>query len=298
MDAEQTPGAASTDKPAETSAPAQEQSGKGKGSWLDRVLFRGSRSASEPDLRASTTGPAPKADETPEEPKAGEAKSSDQSKADAAAKAPEAKGASQPTEPEKPRTLTPAEFAQTEEGKRAIQAEVDRREAKRQADAEARQKIEDRRRLRKEDPAAYAEADDQAEAEHERIKATGEQLAGLWDAAVVNPFVERLTPEEQAELLQEIPAGLEGRRVVLEKVIQREVAKARKEAAAEADQKAQERLRKNPAFRKELALEMRGQEEEPELLPAPSGANLSFDMNTLIRQKASNPRTGNVTVRN
>jgi hypothetical protein len=106
--------------------------------------------------------------------------------------------------------------------------------------------------------------------------------AGEYDAATLVPLLGFLPRETQEKLIGEGVEGYEGRTAL----VQATVKEIRKLAAAEAEDKARAKLRKDPAFRKELLAELRGAEDEPELAAAGSAAGRPLDMNDRLRAMA------------
>ncbi|MCR4375911.1 MAG: hypothetical protein NUW22_13790 [Acidobacteria bacterium] len=170
----------------------------------------------------------------------------------------------------------PARLQLTEEElERRVQSEVDRREAKRAADATAAE----RKRLRDEDPYGYAEAEKAREAEEAvtvQLHGVLGKAVGEYDAHTVAPLLEALPEATRAKLLAEAPAGLVGRKALITAAV----------AALKAETETQ--LRKNPAFRKQLLASVRGEEEQPDLLPATSGTVAARDGNAVLAGLAAN----------
>lgn len=215
----------------------------------------------------------------------------------------DAKG-SDPDQPDEPTTPEPQSKPQkTEPGPddvvrltrtqldRQIQAEVDRREAKRAREQAKRQQEQELERTAREDPYAFSEQflsqreqekalNEQTESVHSLIRTTAQQF----DAAIVTPIVTSLPPDVQQRLLSEVqPVGVEGR----SRLVTAALAEVRKAAIAEGraagEKAAEQRLRKNPAFRKELLAELRGSEDEPDLLPAGRRSRQPTDMDDWMR---------------
>jgi hypothetical protein len=144
---------------------------------------------------------------------------------------------------------------------RRVQAETDRREARRKADADA----EARKKLRREDPYAYAEADEQAEQQHTQQQAWAETFSTFGkqhDEAVLDPLVLALPKAEQERILglEGAGVGLPGRQLVV-----REALKALEAHwKAEGKKDAEAHLRKNPAFIKQVLRTGREETDEPE----------------------------------
>jgi hypothetical protein len=159
-----------------------------------------------------------------------------------------------------------------EELERRVQAETDRREAKRAQEARARAK----RELRDQDPWAYAE---QERKDEELSQSAGNMqafLAGIGsqhDKVSIDPVFTALPQSEQERIgkLEGAGVGLEGRKLVVAESLKA----LEKHWKAEGAKDAEAKLRRNPAFRKQLLAEVRGQAQDPDLLPALGGASES-----------------------
>lgn len=165
----------------------------------------------------------------------------------------------------------------TEELERRVQAEVDRRESKRQAAAQREQL----RSLRANDPVRYAEAMEQQEQQQESAASFGSMLGDLahqFDSALLDPVVSLLPNDEQQKIIQAAGAGIEGRKAIVGQALKSLEAKWKAEGAKEAEAN----LRKNGSFRKQLLVELRGTQDEPDVIPSGQSAS-PVDMNTLIR---------------
>lgn len=178
------------------------------------------------------------------------------------------------------RTLTEQEF------QRAIQSEVDRREAKRSRD----QQLADKRKLRDEDPWAYAEQERQAEQQtlqNGQIEQIFSTIGAEHDRHTIDPVLQSLPKDEQTRILglEGAGIGLEGRRLVVGEALKA----LEKHWKAEGAKDAESRLRKNSAFRKQVLAEMRGTTTEPELLPSggasPNGRTSSEMVNDMLRRQ-------------
>lgn len=170
-------------------------------------------------------------------------------------------------------TSAPAKQSQ-EELERRVQAETDRREAKRVADLRA----QERRRLRDEDPWAYAEQERQAEQHSQADGALQNFLAGVGtehDKASIDPVVELLPEAERQRILNMEGAGrgLNGRKLVVKEALK----SLEKHWKAEGEKVAETKLRRNSAFRKQVLAEARGGFVEPDLLPAFGGSDNPAD---------------------
>jgi hypothetical protein len=179
------------------------------------------------------------------------------------------------TKPSATRSVTEEELA------RLVQSETDRREAKRQAEQQA----EARRKLRREDPYAYAEQDEQAEQRQTQSQQWVETFASLGrihDEAVLDPIVHVLPKAEQERILALEGAGIgvDGRKLIVGEALKA----LEKHWKAEGAKDAEARLRKNPAFRKQVYGEFRGP--EPEVVPVGGSAVSSPDgsvINDMLR---------------
>lgn len=148
---------------------------------------------------------------------------------------------------------------------RRIQAETDRRESKRLQEARALE----RRKLRDEDPWQYA----QQEREAEKSQQTNQGLASFFadigtqhDRVAIDPIMELLPPDERERIMKLDGAGqgLQGRNLVVREALK----SLQKVAHAQAEREAETKLRRNPAFRKQVLSESRHDFSDPDLLPA------------------------------
>jgi len=194
------------------------------------------------------------------------------------------------TQDETPAEAQPSRITLTEEElNRRVQAETDRREAKRHAQAVA----DRRRQLRDSDPWQYAEEDRQADQQatsNEQIGTFFANIGAEHDKYTLDPLVQSLESSEQKRIL-----GLEGAGVGLDgrKLIVTEALKAlEKQWKADGAKDAEARLRKNAAFRKQLLNEMRGQTREPEFLPSGNGSSeSSHEVSDILRQQLGTRRS-------
>lgn len=240
------------------SAPATPERSAGQ-SWIDRLLGRGPTEPTTEDVSAPATT---EETSTTERTTAADAE-----------------------------TATPEPLAKTytaDELQRLVQAEVDRREAKRAKDqAEA-----ERRRLRDNDPFEYAERDRKAEQEANATNAYGQQIATVaqsMDRALLDPMLERLPETDRAKLF-EIPdagVGIDGRKALAVAALDG----LEKHWKAEGERSAEKKLRDNPAFRKQILAELRDSPEleEPEQINGTSRApnvngTSGADVSALLRQ--------------
>lgn len=181
---------------------------------------------------------------------------------------------SQPSGASKPLSLT------QEELDRRVQAETDRREAKRASEARAAE----RRRLRDEDPFAYAQQEREVEKTVEEQANLGNFFATVGahhDRVAIDPLMMMLPPQERERImkLEGAGRGLEGRQLVVSEAIK----SLEKRWKAEGEKEAEANLRRNPAFRKQVLAENRGTFQEPELLPAYSGSSTDRKVSDMLR---------------
>lgn len=169
---------------------------------------------------------------------------------------------------------------------RRVQAETDRREAKRAAEAARAQ----RKKLADEDPFQLAE-DIKREMSHEeaadQVRRIHTNVMEAYDRDLLDPLVGRLPQEEAAKLVKEIDAtGTKGRGKLQIAIVDALVKRAKAEGAKEAEAK----LRKNPALLKQLLLQDREAEDEPEPTEGTgAGRTGAVDMNNVIREMAGLP---------
>lgn len=152
-----------------------------------------------------------------------------------------------------------------EELARRVQAETDRREAQRAT----RQRAEERKKLRDEDPWAYAEQERQAEKAQQQQTGVTEFFANVGthhDRVAIDPLMEMLPKQEQQRImgLEGAGRGLEGRKLVVTEALK----SLEKHWKSQGEKEAEGKLRRNSAFRKQVLSEARGGTVEPELLPA------------------------------
>jgi|SRR5580765_27820 len=167
-----------------------------------------------------------------------------------------------------------------EELERRIQAETDRREAKRAQEARAARK----RELREKDPWAYVEEErkeEQLQSQNDGVQQFFMQIGGAHDRAAIDPIVEALPRAERDRIfaLQGAGQGLEGRKLVVAESLKA----LEKHWKAEGEKQAEARLRRNQAFRKQVLSEARGGITEPELLPASSGSSADKQVSEIFR---------------
>lgn len=194
-----------------------------------------------------------------------------QETADASGDQAQAGGASSPV------TLT------QEQLDRKIQAETDRREAKRAKEA----KDADRRRLRDEDPWAYAEQERLAEKTGEAngaLEKFFESIGTEHDRVSIDPVMHAIPDTERKRImaLEGAGRGLDGRKLVVGEALK----VLEKHWRAEGEKAAEARLRRNPAFRKQVLSESRGGTRmEPELLPAVGASSTGSSVSALLRER-------------
>jgi len=168
-----------------------------------------------------------------------------------------------------------------EELERRVQSEADRREAKRAQEARARE----RRELRDKDPWAYAEQERQAEQAAQgnfQLERFVTDLGSEHDRVTVDPIFNAVPKAEQERILklEGAGAGLPGRKLVVTESLKA----LEKHWKAEGAKDAEAKLRRNPAFRKQVLAELRGQTPEPELLPAGSASEADKTVSDIFRE--------------
>jgi hypothetical protein len=174
----------------------------------------------------------------------------------------------------KPLTLT------QEELDRRVQAETDRREAQRAA----RARQEERRKLRDEDPLAFAEQERQAEKAAEQDMGLSSFFANVGlehDRHSIDPLMEMLPQAERKRIMDMEGAGkgLAGRKLIVQEALK----SLEKHWKTEGEREAESKLRRNQAFRKQILAEQRGNFQEPELLPAFSGSSTDRKVSEILR---------------
>jgi len=185
------------------------------------------------------------------------------------------RGAREETEPNQ-ETETSVEpdkvvLSQTELERR-VQAETDRREAKRASEAAARA----RRELRDKDPWAYAEEErktEQAQMGNVQLEQFVTNVGSEHDRVTIDPIFLALPKSEQERItkLGGAGVGLAGRKLVVSESLKA----LEKHWKAEGEKAAEAKLRRNAAFRKQVLSEARGGYAEPELIPGTSGGSTS-----------------------
>ena len=175
-----------------------------------------------------------------------------------------------------------------EELDRRVQAEADRREAKRVEQARS----ERRRRLRDENPWQYAEEERKAETEQTANQQVGDFFANIsreHDKYSIDPIVEALPDAERKRILELEGAGqgLDGRKLIVTEGL-KALEKAWK---AEGAKDAEDRLRRNPAFRKQLLNEMRRSGvREPEFITGSASSTDDSSVSSLLRDQLARRR--------
>jgi len=183
---------------------------------------------------------------------------------------------------EQPEAQTSGKLELTEEElQRRVQAEADRREAKRQSEYQREQ----RRKLRDEDPWGYAQQEREAE---QTAQAEGNfmsqlhQIGSIHDRTTIDPLLEMLPQADRDRILKMDGAGvgLAGRTLIVKEALKALEKSWKGSGGTEAEKK----LRTNAAFRKQLLAEMRGQRTgEPDLLPASAGSDNDHNLSRLLR---------------
>lgn len=171
-----------------------------------------------------------------------------------------------------------------EELDRRVQAETDRRESKR---AQVAREAE-RKRLRDEDPWAYAEQDRLSEQTAEADGQIGSLFANIGtqhDRYTLDPLIDVLPAAERDRILKIEGAGtgLDGRKLIVNESLK----SLEKHWKAEGAKDAEAKLRRNSAFRKQLLAEIRtGVAPEPEFIPGGNGsAGDGGSVSSLLREK-------------
>jgi hypothetical protein len=189
----------------------------------------------------------------------------------------------EPTESEGSPPTSAAITLTQEELDRRIQAETDRREYKRSQDTQAAE----RRRLRDEDPWAYAEQDRMAEQQQEQgsnVMAQVGQIEATYDRFALDPLVMQLPEAERQRILKLEGAGvgLEGRKLIVSEGLRA----LEKHWKAEAEKEAQDKLRRNPAFRKQVLNEIRrGGLVEPDFVSSGPPSAADKTMSDMLRSQ-------------
>jgi hypothetical protein len=180
----------------------------------------------------------------------------------------------EPSQPSTAITLTQEQLY------RQVQAEADRRDAKRAAAAEA-----DRvRKLRDDDPWAYAEEARRAEQSAVMDAQTTNWLSNVGtthDRFTVDPVVMSLPEAERNRImaLEGAGIGLEGRQLIVAESLKA----LEKHWKAEGQKDAEAKLRRNPAFRKQVLNEFRRGMTEPEFIGSGAPSATDTTVSSLLR---------------
>lgn len=209
---------------------------------------------------------------------------------DAPVAASDAPGA--PASEERPETAPPWEPPTSkEEEERRIQAEVDRRAARAQRQQAEQGRLtraqqlalleQQEREARQTDVYQAAQLRDQLDA-HRQQEEFVHGMVRAYDAVSLDPLVLALPEGEREAFLQDVPPGLDGRKALVERAIDRIKAHARAEAEA--------KLKRSGAFRKQVLAEWRqtpaedGGDDEPELVNGTGGHRPGLSMNAWLRE--------------
>jgi hypothetical protein len=271
--------------PADTSAADDASPSESGASWFDATTGRAPATFATDEETAAAAM---------EQPEPGAQGSDSEPQAETPTPQPQPQPAPQPTSPS-PDDVVRLTRTQLE---REIQSRADKLIAKRaREDAKAREEAELDRRL-EEDPYGVAE---EIRTQREQAKSLQSQLepvhaairdtAGSYDKLVVDRVVTALPPDVQQRLYQEIqPVGIEGRSRMVAAALDEIRKAAEASGQAKGEKAAEARLRKSSAFRKELLAELRGTEDEPELMPTSGRSPNPADMNDWIRVAANASR--------
>lgn len=283
MTSPETPAENPAQTPADTSgADDASPSASGDPTWFDALTGR------EPMDFATDEEPTAAA---PEQPEPGAQGSESEQPQPAPTPQPQPQPAPEPDSPG-PDDVVRVTRTQLE---REIQSRADKLIAKRaREEAKAREEAELDRRL-EEDPYGVAE---EIRTQREQAKSLQSQLepvhaairdtAGSYDKLVVDRVVTALPPDVQQRLYQEIqPVGIEGRSRMVAAALDEIRKAAEAQGKAQGEKAAEARLRKSSAFRKELLAELRGSEDEPELLPPSGRSPQPADMDDWLRAAAN-----------
>jgi hypothetical protein len=168
-----------------------------------------------------------------------------------------------------------------EELDRRVQAETDRREARRAQAARAQA----RRELRDTDPWQYAEQErkeEEAQVSGIQVQSFLQNIGVEHDRVSIDPLFLAL-PKEEQQRIQNLPMagqGLAGRKLVVTETLKA----LEKHWKAEGAKDAENKLRRNQAFRKQVLAESRGQIADPDLLPAVSASEADRTVSALLRR--------------
>lgn len=185
------------------------------------------------------------------------------------------------TESDKPDAASSKLSLTQDELDRRVQAETDRREAKRAQEAKAQA----RRELRDKDPWAYAEEErkaEQAAVSTQDLESFVTGIGAHHDKVSIDPIFLALPKADQERIsnLEGAGRGLEGRKLVVTESLKA----LEKHWKAEGAKDAEAKLRRNSAFRKQLLAEARGQTVEPEILSAGSPSEADKNLSGILRE--------------
>ena len=141
---------------------------------------------------------------------------------------------------------------------RAVQAEVDRREAEREARFE--------RELQRKNPEEYAryKANQQnVQTVNANVTKALTSMSSQFDTAVVKPIMDALTEKDREDVLKDAGHGIAQRKTLANRAIPLLQRRAYDDGYAKGKAEAEKALRKSPSFRKELLSELRGEDDEP-----------------------------------
>ena len=194
----------------------------------------------------------------------------------------EGSGSDQAEEESQPQPTSPTLTLTQEELDRRVQAETDRREHKRQQEAAAERK----RKLRDEDPWAYAEEERNAE----RVAATDAvntqflgNIGATHDRYTIDPLFEAVPAADQQRILalEGAGVGLDGRKLIVSESLKALEKKWKADGAKDAE----DRLRRNPAFRKQVLNEFRRGMTEPEFIGSGAPSASDHSVSNILRDQ-------------
>jgi hypothetical protein len=279
--------------PADTSGADDASPSESGASWFDATTGRGPEGDFATDTEPTAAAPdQPESGVQGSEPEPPQAEPNSQ---------PQAQPTPEQTSPQ-PDDVVRLTRTQLE---REIQSRADKLIAKqareaakaREIEEKARQEADLDRRL-EEDPYGVAEEirtqreqarsmQSQIEPIHNAIRDTSRS----YDTLVVDRVVTALPPDVQQRLYQEIqPVGIEGRSRMVTAALDEIRKAAVAEGKAAGEKAAEQKLRKSSAFRKELLAELRGSEDEPELMPTSGRSPQPADMDDWIRMASNASR--------
>lgn len=273
--------------------------GERSSGWFDRLMGRSGRAA---DGASSSDGT--------DSQTAGETRQTERGTTDST----DGQGANGATTAEERYYLSKSELEKfsNDQVTRRVQAEVDRREAKRKRDqavadkqtqdqqTRAAQRAEQERldALAREDPYQFAEeslAQKQANERAEQFSTLLRNTATEFDRHLLDPVMTLLPAQEQQRILGQGVHGLEGRSAAMQEGLRTLQARWQTEGSqraradllktADQDPEIRQRLLANPAVRKQLLAELRGSDEDPDVIESrPSGDRGRGDMNSFLRR--------------